>query len=543
MITNYYTLRALVSEWKPRLQGATVADCYSQQKGSLKVVIQDQNSKFWTLNIGLQAPHRHIFMYSGSNRSRKNVVNVFERMVGQRIENIDLADRDRLISIQLASGSYLYVAVYGPKANVFFEEKELGGKEDFRVDPQRAVSAFLTSKNTSIPDVRPAPPLPDVGMVENALSKGGSIAKLLPLYPPDLIAEIWHKTAGQEDPQLLVRAINEVESLLARPEPVLYWDENRNPFFSTIRLQHRTEEPEICESFDAAVRLCARRRLAISRFSGLYDPLLRSIRAKYDQASKSLSRVKSAMAQPDRSEAHEKAGHLIMAQLAAYQPGREEIEVLDWMDDGQPIKIKMDARLTAVENASVYYEKAKSARTARKVAEERVSNLEKESAELLELLNQVENLQTEEEVLQFKDRHANLLAVLDGLPSGGDTIPYRRFYLSQGYEVWVGRNAKQNDDLTLKDARKFDLWLHARGVPGSHTILRLKGREDKPPASIIEQAASIAAWFSKAKTSSLAPVIYVERKYVRKPRKALPGAVVVEREKVIMVEPHIPTPS
>ena len=106
--------------------------------------------------------------------------------------------------------------------------------------------------------------------------------------------------------------------------------------------------------------------------------------------------------------------------------------------------------------------------------------------------------------------------------------------------MWVGRNAKQNDELTLRDARPFDLWMHARGVAGSHTILRVKGRTDNPPGSIQEKAAAIAAWFSKARTSSLAPVIVTQRKYVRKPRGAAAGAVKVEREKVIMIEPALP---
>ena len=120
-------------------------------------------------------------------------------------------------------------------------------------------------------------------------------------------------------------------------------------------------------------------------------------------------------------------------------------------------------------------------------------------------------------------------------------IPYRRFDLGDGYEVWVGRNAKQNDSLTLRDARPFDLWMHARGVAGSHAVLRVKGRNDSPPRPILEKAAAIAAWFSKARTHSMAPVMVTQRKYVRKLKKAAQGAVRVEREEVIMIEPGLPS--
>ena len=540
MITNYYTLRALVSEWKPRLAHATIVDCYSQHKGSLKIVFEDASSEYWTLNIDLQAPNRHLFMYAGSNRSRKNVVNVFESCVGKRVEDIELAYRDRLITVQIEGGRRLYVAVYGSRANVFLEEDGSRGSTQIGESAHARIVAFLSTKNAVLPVPRPSPAPPDEALIEQALTKGGSIAKLLPLYPPEIIAEIWHKTAGQEDPYLAAQAIAEIERAVENPEPLLYWDENNMPLFSTNRLAHIAQEPEKMESFDAAVRVCARRRLAISRFSGLYEPLLRSIRVRHDQADKSLERVKSALAQPERAEIHEKMGHLIMAQMGSYTPGSAEMEALDWLGDGKPLKIKMDARLTAVENATIYYEKAKSARVARKIASDRVSQLERSVSELRNMVLEVENLQTEQEVQQFRERHANWLAALDRTSTDGDSIPYRRFQLQQGYEVWVGRNAKQNDQLTLKDARKFDIWLHARGVPGSHTVLRLKNRDDKPPAFIIEQAASIAAWFSKSKTSGLAPVIYVERKYVRKPKKALPGSVMLEREKVVLVEPKLP---
>jgi len=84
--------------------------------------------------------------------------------------------------------------------------------------------------------------------------------------------------------------------------------------------------------------------------------------------------------------------------------------------------------------------------------------------------------------------------------------PYRQFELEGGYEVWVGRHARENEQLTFHEARKYDYWLHARGVPGAHVILRVPNRNQKPPRRILEMAASIAAYFSEARHSSLVPV-------------------------------------
>ena len=116
----------------------------------------------------------------------------------------------------------------------------------------------------------------------------------------------------------------------------------------------------------------------------------------------------------------------------------------------------------------------------------------------------------------------------------------RRYVLAGGWEVLVGRSNRENDILTHKLAKAEDLWFHARGVAGSHVILRCARGGAKPPKTIIEQAAAIAAHFSKARTSAMVPVIYTEKRYVRKPRKATPGLAVCLREKVVMVRPSAP---
>ena len=117
---------------------------------------------------------------------------------------------------------------------------------------------------------------------------------------------------------------------------------------------------------------------------------------------------------------------------------------------------------------------------------------------------------------------------------------YRSIDVDPRWFVLVGRSNFENDEITFQVAKPTDWWFHAQGVPGSHVVLRSRGGSDGPPASVIERTASIAAHFSKAKHSSLVPVIYTQRKYVRKFRGAKPGQVTCEREKMIMVPPALP---
>ena len=109
------------------------------------------------------------------------------------------------------------------------------------------------------------------------------------------------------------------------------------------------------------------------------------------------------------------------------------------------------------------------------------------------------------------------------------------FVSDDGFTLFVGKNNKQNDYLTMKMAQGEDIWLHAKDIPGAHVIIRTEGKEI--PAPTLLQAAGLAALFSQAGKSKSVPVDYTRRKYVRKPKGARPGMVIYERQKTIMAEP------
>jgi predicted ribosome quality control (RQC) complex YloA/Tae2 family protein len=117
-------------------------------------------------------------------------------------------------------------------------------------------------------------------------------------------------------------------------------------------------------------------------------------------------------------------------------------------------------------------------------------------------------------------------------------LPFRRFSIN-GYEVYVGKSSANNDLLTLKFAKPKDLWLHAQNLGGSHVILKNKGNTNYP-MPLIEKVGAIAAYYSQGRRSSMVPVIYTLKKYVRKPKGAPVGQVVVVGEKSIFVEPSLP---
>jgi predicted ribosome quality control (RQC) complex YloA/Tae2 family protein len=118
---------------------------------------------------------------------------------------------------------------------------------------------------------------------------------------------------------------------------------------------------------------------------------------------------------------------------------------------------------------------------------------------------------------------------------------FRHFIIEGKYHLFVGKDNKNNDLLTTRFAKQNDYWFHARSVPGSHVVLRVDNLKENPPKNILKAAASVAAFYSKAKTASLASVSYTQKKYVRKNKNMSLGEVALIKEEVLLVKPEIPS--
>jgi predicted ribosome quality control (RQC) complex YloA/Tae2 family protein len=197
-------------------------------------------------------------------------------------------------------------------------------------------------------------------------------------------------------------------------------------------------------------------------------------------------------------------------------------------ESGEPVKISLNPQLTPVENAQSLYKRAKRLRRGRPIVERRLARLERERACLKAGRDALEEGRApSEEALALIPLPVSL-----GAPAP-PTAP--RVFQIHGYTVEVGKDAAQNDAL-LRKARPDDLWLHAKGVPGSHVIVHRGGRAEIPRA-VIEEAARLAAQFSKAKGEKRVQVSTALAKHVRKPKGSPPGLVILTQEDTLTVEP------
>jgi predicted ribosome quality control (RQC) complex YloA/Tae2 family protein len=213
-------------------------------------------------------------------------------------------------------------------------------------------------------------------------------------------------------------------------------------------------------------------------------------------------------------------------------------------DETVALNPKFDSR----GNAQLLYKKDRKAErggaiNAQKVAE---TQADIDTAEkLLHVYEQRENGQVIGDLLDqmesFLQKHApHEVPRSDGPGDQVERAPYRHFSMDGGWNVYIGKNDNQNDELTTRFAKLSDLWLHVAGHPGSHVVIRRPDKTVQVPPAILQMAASLAVWFSRAKHTSYAEVHYTEARFVRKRRHSPPGEVVLERYKSIRISPKSP---
>lgn len=546
MINNFYTLRALVEEWRDPLVGTHLIDAFSQEADELTLAFASPDSE-QMLRVGTRPPLQFIFRSDGYSKARRNVATLFERAFDRSVQSVCIAERDRMLFFSLEGPLEVRIPLFGSRANVLLVK-------DGRVVEAFRKNADLAGRDAPQPRAAPSPETSDA-FAGRWRSERASVAQAVSSACPIFDRSLGNEVAMRAgiDPNAdadvdrrrldaLFEATAAVRNELLHPSPHIYWDGDAPRLFSLIALRHvEGLRPEPFDTVDAAVRVFVRRSLARRRFHELYDPLHDALSEAADHHRTSAERMLEELSRESRADRYERWGHLLMARSSQIEPGADEVELEDLFGDGDIVTVELDPAKSAVENAEAYYERARRTRRSREEAERRLVDTEEhaERAEaLLEALRGVDGLDA---IRTFRKERADELAhYLPDDSSAKERVPFRRYDVGGGYQVWVGRNARQNDDLTFHHAQKYDLWMHARGVPGSHAVLRLPNRDAEPDRGTIRRAAAIAAYYSKARGSGLVPVMVARRKHVRKPSGAGPGAVAVEHEDVVLVEPRLP---
>ncbi|MCR4401764.1 MAG: NFACT family protein [Firmicutes bacterium] len=266
-----------------------------------------------------------------------------------------------------------------------------------------------------------------------------------------------------------------------------------------------------------------------------------------ERLRRKLAAQEAEIAQAEQADELRRAGELIAANAQLIERGRSTAQVVDYFDpELRKVEVVLDPRLSPQENAQEYFKKYSRAKRRLAAAREHLEHTRAELAYLEQVsttIEQAESVEALEGIRRELAEQGYLASPRRERPitPKGRVASGPLSFSVDGHEVLVGRNNAENDALTLRLAHPEDIWLHARGVPGAHVVIRVgplgpRGISD----AVLLRAAEIAAYYSKARAASKAAVDYTLRRHVRKPRGARPGMVVYDHEKTIMAAPRPP---
>ncbi|MEA2021828.1 MAG: NFACT RNA binding domain-containing protein, partial [Candidatus Caldatribacteriota bacterium] len=273
----------------------------------------------------------------------------------------------------------------------------------------------------------------------------------------------------------------------------------------------------------------------------LKNELSKAFNKNIDKMKSKVNDYKIKLDEIENCENYKLNGELIKANLSSIKRGVKEITLINYFSPNREyISIPLNDKLTPLQNAQIYFKKYRKIKNSYHT----IFNFLKNSQAVYEKLHDLQSLYLQpgrsySELMRIKHQLLKLgyiKKIKKKVKKKKKEISSPARYISKnGWNIFVGKNSKQNDLLTLKLASGNDVWLHVKNINGSHVIIKNKGMGQTPPLDTLIEAANLAVYFSKAKNENKVQVDYTLKKYVKKPKKAKPGMVIYSQEKCLFI--------
>lgn len=265
--------------------------------------------------------------------------------------------------------------------------------------------------------------------------------------------------------------------------------------------------------------------------------LLKLLMNAYERVSRKIELQKKELSECGEREVFRVCGDLLNANIYRLEKGMTKVTLEDFYT-GEPREITLDARLSPAQNAQKYYNEYRKLDTAEKMLTDLIAKGQQELVYIDSVFDAVSRTDSETDLAEIR-RELREQGYLRGGVRADEKVKKLseplKFRSSDGFDILVGRNNRQNDQLTLKTAKATDMWLHTQGLAGSHVIIKAEGKE--VPEQTLFEAAMLAAYHSKGRESSQVPVDYTAVKFVKKPAGAKPGMVIFTNNRTLFVAP------
>lgn len=566
MSLDVFTISALVDEFMDRLVGGRVQDAIDVDATGLGLEIYANGRRQY---LYMSADNSNPTIYLAGDKLRRGVQKptqlglLFRRYVeGGRLVHVSQPPWDRIIHLH----------VEGPEGDVeiIVEPMErrsniLLVQEGVILDVMRRVGPQDNRYRLSLPahEYVPPPPMTGkrdpiqinqedvIGFFEQTTDPKQKTYQVLTRHllgmSPTLAREITFRAAGdikQKATDADADAVYEALHTLMAPLRQREWQpgitEDEYGIAEAVSVFPITYQDgwKRCETVSEAIRAVYGAPVGEDAYNAAKKPVQAAIDEGKAKMQAKLNALERSMTDDEEREVLRKSGELILAYQYTMQEGQTELKA-QYDPDGPELTIKLDPKLSPVENAQRYFSKYDKA----KRALEDVPGLIEETKNTLKYLDQLQSdlelasnwpdIDEVQQALQAAGFWQGKKAKRIG--GGGQSAPIR-IVTDDAYVIWVGRNSRQNEIVTFKKGGGEDLWLHARDVPGAHVVIKFDGRNIPEP--IIEQAASVAAYYSARRSDGKVPVDVTQCKYVKKIKGAAQGMVTYRNERTLVAVPQ-----
>ena len=554
MQTSFHIL-SLTNQLKKEIVGANIVatEFYKKERTAYFFF---KNKKRFALAFSYHPTHFGSFLIPASKvkiTTNEKPWPIFD-IIGAKILSIEQLGFDRLFKIIIQNQDkkqIILLEAIGPNGNILLLDendsiiaslRKKGFKPGTIYQPfkiENRLNPLALSLSEIIDHIKDLSDMPLVTFIEkNVLGCHHSLAKEI-----ETRSNIEHemiKEMSEKDWFEIIQIINQiVESFKTETKAYLY-QTNRGYEAYPFKLSSVAQQPERYKNLSLAVMASTEKRQQELSEEDIKRNTKDAVRRAIHRIERRIAKIEKDIEEASAFERYKKMGELLQINFHRLKKGMSHIAVEDVFDPSRnEIDIPLDSSLSPKTNIEHYFKKFRKGREGLQLLQRRLTISREGQKALATIENELDN--NYEQAIQHY--HSELMSLLppEGIKKDlPQRLPYREYFLSTGLKIYVGRDGSNNDRTTFEFAKPYELWFHAQQCPGSHLVMKFPNKSFVPSKYEIEEAAAIAAFFSKAKNDSLVPVIYTQKKYVRKPRKAKAGLVTVEREKSVMVTPQKP---
>lgn len=552
--------RAITEEFSSLLKGGRINKIHQPFKNEIVLIIR-ANGKNHKLLISVHPSYARAQLtnesYENPHEPPMFCMLLRKHLEGFILEDIHQVGMDRIMVFDVKgrneigdiSSKQLIVEIMGRHSNIILVDKT----RNIILDSIKHISYAVNSHRAIMPGQEYiAPPIqnkenPLEATEESLLRKldfnAGKLDKQIVEHfagvSPLLAKEIvYHAGIANRVtvPKVFVEMLTKMKE--HRYEPAITM-KNKKESFYLFPLEHLNGESKRYDSLSELLDRYYFGKAERDRVKQQSTDLERFILNEKDKNEKKIKKLQATLNEAKNASQYQLYGELLTANLYALEKGMKEIEVINYYDEnGGTVTIPLNPQKSPSENAQRYFTRYQKAKTALVMASEQLEKAKEEVAYFDSLLQQVETASTKdiseirEELIEggyLRDRQKK------GNKNHKNAKPILEKYTStDGTEILVGKNNKQNDYLTNKVAGKDEIWLHTKDIPGSHVVIR----SANPAEETIVEAAQLAAYFSKGRSSSSVPVDFTQIRHVKKPSGAKPGYVIYENQQTVYVTPE-----